>query len=74
MVYVVGHRGAAGVKPENTLAGFRYAEEREHDEIPPAKLTPLGRKLVGLDPWHKKENSYVHPMSARRRQRRRLRG
>jgi glycerophosphoryl diester phosphodiesterase len=25
MVYVVGHRGAAGVKPENTLAGFRYA-------------------------------------------------
>ena len=56
------------------LAGFRYAEEREHDEVPPAKLTPLGRKLVGLDPWHKKENSYVHPMSARRRQRRRLRG
>jgi ectoine hydroxylase-related dioxygenase (phytanoyl-CoA dioxygenase family) len=56
------------------LAGFRYAEEREHDEVPPAKLTPLGRKLVGLDPWHKQENSYVHPMSARRRQRRRLRG
>ena len=25
MVYVVGHRGAAGVRPENTLAGFRYA-------------------------------------------------
>jgi len=25
MVYVVGHRGAAGVMPENTLMGFRYA-------------------------------------------------
>ena len=25
MVYVVGHRGAAGVRPENTLNGFRYA-------------------------------------------------
>ena len=56
------------------LAGFRYAEEREHHEIPPAKLTPLGRKLAGLDPWYKKENSYAHPLSARRRQRRRLRG
>ena len=25
MIYVVGHRGAAGVVPENTLKGFRYA-------------------------------------------------
>jgi glycerophosphoryl diester phosphodiesterase len=25
MVYVVGHRGAAGVMPENTIKGFRYA-------------------------------------------------
>lgn len=25
MTYVVGHRGAAGLKPENTLAGFREA-------------------------------------------------
>ena len=27
MIYVVGHRGAAGVEPENTLRGFRYALE-----------------------------------------------
>lgn len=27
MIYVVGHRGAAGVLPENTLRGFRYAIE-----------------------------------------------
>jgi glycerophosphoryl diester phosphodiesterase len=27
MVYVVGHRGAAGVMPENTIKGFRYAIE-----------------------------------------------
>ena len=25
MIYVVGHRGAAGVLPENTIKGFRYA-------------------------------------------------
>ena len=25
MVYVVGHRGAAGLLPENTLKGFRHA-------------------------------------------------
>ena len=57
------------------LSGLgRYAEEREHFEIPPAKLSPLGRKLVGLDPWYRKENRYVHPVSARRRQRLRLRG
>lgn len=27
MIYVVGHRGAAGVEPENTIRGFRYALE-----------------------------------------------
>lgn len=26
-IYVVGHRGAAGILPENTLKGFRYAIE-----------------------------------------------
>lgn len=26
-LYVCGHRGARGVKPENTMAGFRYAAE-----------------------------------------------
>jgi glycerophosphoryl diester phosphodiesterase len=25
MIYVVGHRGAAGIIPENTIRGFRYA-------------------------------------------------
>ena len=25
MIYALGHRGAAGVQPENTLKGFRYA-------------------------------------------------
>jgi glycerophosphoryl diester phosphodiesterase len=27
MVYVVGHRGAAGIEPENTIRGFRHALE-----------------------------------------------
>ena len=27
MIYVVGHRGATGVEPENTIRGFRYALE-----------------------------------------------
>ena len=30
MIYVVGHRGAAGVVPENTLKGFRYALEKDN--------------------------------------------
>jgi len=25
MIYIVGHRGAAGVRPENTIEGFNYA-------------------------------------------------
>jgi glycerophosphoryl diester phosphodiesterase len=33
MVYVVGHRGAAGVMPENTLKGFRYALELGVDYV-----------------------------------------
>lgn len=33
MVYVVGHRGAAGVQPENTLKGFRYALELGVDYV-----------------------------------------
>ena len=33
MVYVVGHRGAAGVVPENTLRGFRYAIELGVDYV-----------------------------------------
>lgn len=33
MVYVVGHRGAAGVLPENTLKGFRYALELGVDYV-----------------------------------------
>ena len=33
MVYVVGHRGAAGVMPENTVKGFRYAVELGCDYV-----------------------------------------
>ena len=33
MIYVVGHRGAAGVVPENTLKGFRYAIELGVDSV-----------------------------------------
>jgi glycerophosphoryl diester phosphodiesterase len=33
MVEVVGHRGAAGVLPENTLEGFRYAIELGVDAV-----------------------------------------
>ena len=31
--------------------GGRYREGREHHESPAAELTPLGRKLAGVDPW-----------------------
>ncbi len=33
MVYVVGHRGAAGLMPENTIKGFRYAIELGVDYV-----------------------------------------
>jgi glycerophosphoryl diester phosphodiesterase len=33
MIYVVGHRGAAGVEPENTIRGFRYALELGVDYV-----------------------------------------
>lgn len=33
MVYVVGHRGVAGLKPENTIKGFHYAIELGVDYI-----------------------------------------
>ena len=33
MIYVVGHRGAAGVLPENTIKGFRYAIELGCDYV-----------------------------------------
>jgi len=33
MVYVVGHRGAAGVLPENTIEGFHYAIDLDVDYV-----------------------------------------
>jgi hypothetical protein len=34
------------------LSGLgRYDKEREHHESPSAELTPLGRKIAGVDPW-----------------------
>lgn len=33
MVYVVGHRGAAGLMPENTIKGFRHAIELGVDYV-----------------------------------------
>jgi glycerophosphoryl diester phosphodiesterase len=33
MVYVVGHRGVAGLMPENTIKGFRYAIELGVDYV-----------------------------------------
>ena len=34
------------------LSGLgRHEKEREHHESPTAELTPLGRKLAGVDPW-----------------------
>ena len=33
MLYVVGHRGAAGLRPENTVIGFQYAIELGCDYV-----------------------------------------
>lgn len=50
MVYVVGHRGAAGVFPENTLKGFRYAIELGVDLVEcDVHLTRDGHLIVMHD-------------------------
>ena len=50
MVYVVGHRGAAGVEPENTIRGFRYAIELGVDYTEcDVHLTRDGRLVVMHD-------------------------
>ena len=46
MTYVTGHRGAAGLKPENTLAGFREA-------------VALGADFVECDVHLSKDNQVV---------------
>jgi glycerophosphoryl diester phosphodiesterase len=50
MVYVVGHRGAAGEQPENTLTGFRYALDLGVDFVEcDVHLTRDGRLVVMHD-------------------------
>ncbi|MCK4374153.1 MAG: glycerophosphodiester phosphodiesterase, partial [Candidatus Brocadiae bacterium] len=50
MVEVVGHRGAAGVEPENTLRGFRLAVELGADWTEcDVHLTKDGRPVVMHD-------------------------
>ena len=50
MVYVVGHRGAAGLVPENTLKGFRYAIELGVDYVEcDVHLTRDGHLIVMHD-------------------------
>jgi glycerophosphoryl diester phosphodiesterase len=49
-VFAVGHRGAAGVLPENTLKGFRYAIELGVDAVEcDVHLTRDGRLVVMHD-------------------------
>lgn len=50
MVYVVGHRGAAGEQPENTLKGFRYALDLGVDYVEcDVHLTRDGQLVVMHD-------------------------
>lgn len=50
MIYVVGHRGAAGVMPENTLQGFRYALDLGVDYVEcDVHLTQDGHLVVMHD-------------------------
>ena len=58
-LYVCGHRGARGVKPENTMLGFRYAAENglqgfegAQVRFSPAIIAPTGtadRTLVDMN-------------------------
>lgn len=47
MVYIVGHRGAAGVRPENTLSSFRLAIELGVDKLEcDVRLTKDGHTVL----------------------------
>ena len=47
MVFVVGHRGAAGLLPENTVKGFRYAVDLGCEYVEcDVHLTSDGRLVV----------------------------
>ena len=46
-----GRRGRIAFWRDRLSGLGRYEKEREHDELPAARLTPLGRKLAGVDPW-----------------------
>jgi glycerophosphoryl diester phosphodiesterase len=55
-VYVIGHRGAAGLAPENTLAAFRKALEIGVDAVElDVLLTADGALVVHHDFWLKPE-------------------
>jgi glycerophosphoryl diester phosphodiesterase len=55
-VYVIGHRGAAGLAPENTLAAFKKALELGVDAVEmDALLTVDGEVVVHHDFWLKPE-------------------
>ena len=50
MIRITGHRGAAGVVPENTLKGFRYAIELGVDAVEcDVHLTRDGQAVVMHD-------------------------
>ena len=46
-----GRQGRLAFWRERLSGLGRYDKEREHRERPAARLTTLGRKLAGVDPW-----------------------
>jgi len=64
-----GRRGRIAFWRDRLSGLGRYEKEREHDELPAARLTPLGRKLAGVDPWGDAGGEYGETHFRRRRDR-----
>ncbi|HUC89438.1 MAG TPA: glycerophosphodiester phosphodiesterase [Patescibacteria group bacterium] len=64
MTKIIGHRGARGLAPENTIASFKAALQYKVDEIElDVRVTKDGQCALSHDPWlHDKNGQSLHQL------------